>query len=148
MSEEMVKQVVGPGAMWPTLTKAEVSRELYLEVEAGSSGRPNQAQQLQNFERLAPILMQLPGVKPQFLAKEAIRRMDDKLDVDEAVAEGLPSITSMNGGKMPGQAGQGDPNAQGPQGANNNPAAPAPRPDSPTPPVAPSATAGMAGNFN
>ena len=55
-----------------------MSKEIYLEIEAGSSGRPNQAQQLQNFERLAPILMQLPGVKPQFLAKEAIRRMDDK----------------------------------------------------------------------
>jgi hypothetical protein len=146
MSEEMVKNIVGPGAMWPTLTKAEVSKEIYLEVEAGSSGRPNQAQQLQNFERLAPILMQLPGVKPQFLAKEAIRRMDDTIDVDEAVAEGLPSVTSMNGGKMPGMPGQGDPSAQGPQGANNNPAAPQPRPDAPTAPMKP--PAGAVGNFN
>jgi len=146
MSEEMVKGIVGPGAMWPTLTKAEVSKEIYLEIEAGSSGRPNQAQQLQNFERLAPILMQLPGVKPQFLAKEAIRRMDDNIDVDEAVAEGLPSVTAMNGGKMPGMPGGGDPNAQGPQGANNNPAAPAPRPDSPTPPMKPAN--GTVGNFN
>ena len=82
--------------------------------------------------------MQLPGVKPQFLAKEAIKRMDDKIDTDEAVAEGLPSITSMNSGKLPGMPGQADPNAQGPQGANNNPAAPSPRPDSPTPPQRPS----------
>jgi len=146
MSEEMVKNIVGPGAMWPTLTKAEVSKEIYLEVEAGSSGRPNQAQQLQNFERLAPILMQLPGVKPQFLAKEAIRRMDDTIDVDEAVAEGLPSVTAMNGGKMPGMPGQGDPNAQGPQGANNNPAAPQPQPSAPTAPMKP--PAGAVGNFN
>ena len=61
VGEETVKTIVGPGAMWPTLTKAEVARDLYLEIEAGSSGRPNQAQELQNFERLAPILMQLPG---------------------------------------------------------------------------------------
>jgi len=145
VNEDTVKQIVGPGAMWPVLTKADVAKEIFLEIEAGSSGRPNQAQQLANFERLAPILMQLPGVKPQFLAKEAIKRMDDKLDVDEAVAEGLPSITAMNGGKMPGLPGQGDPNAQGPQGANNNPAAPQPAPDSPVPPARPNANAG---NFN
>ena len=102
--------------MWPTLTKAEVARDLYLEIKAGSSGRPNQAQELQNFERLAPILMQLPGVKPTFLVKQALTRLDDKVDVDEAIADGLPSVTSMNGAKMPGLPGVGDPNAQGPKG--------------------------------
>jgi hypothetical protein len=133
MSEEMVKEIVGPGAMWPVLTKADVAKEVYLEIEAGSSGRPNQAQELQNFERLAPVLMQIPGIKPQFLAKEALKRMDDKVDVDEAVAEGLPSITAMNGGKLPGMPGQANPAAQGPMGASNAPAAPTPQPDSPTP---------------
>lgn len=133
MSEETVKEIVGPGAMWPVLTKADVAKEIFLEIEAGSSGRPNQAQELQNFERLAPVLMQIPGIKPQFLAKEALKRMDDKVDVDEAVAEGLPSVTAMNGGKLPGMPGQADPNAQGPQGGNNAPAPPSPRPDAPTP---------------
>ena len=142
MSEEMVKEIVGPGAMWPVLTKADVAKEIYLEVEAGSSGRPNQAQEMQNFERLAPILMQIPGIKPQFLAKEAIKRMDDKVDVDEAIAEGIPSVTSMNAGKTPGLPGQGDPNAQGPQGANNAPAPPQPMPDSPTPSTPPPALPG------
>jgi hypothetical protein len=136
MSEETVKQIVGPGAMWPVLTKADVAKEIFLEVEAGSSGRPNQAQQLQNFERLAPILMQIPGVKPQFLAKEAIKRMDDRIDTDEAVAEGLPSVISMNGGKSI-TGTPGEPSAQGPAGGNNNPAAPQPSPSSPTPPQKP-----------
>ena len=144
MSEEMVKEIVGPGAMWPVLTRADVAKEIGLEVEAGSSGRPNQAQELQNFERLAPILMQIPGVKPEYLAKEAIRRLDDKTTLDDAVADGLPSITAMNGNKQPGEAGSGDPNAQGPQGNNNNPAAPTARPDAPTPPPNP-ATAASSG---
>jgi len=134
VSEEVVKSVVGPGAMWPVLTKSEVARDIYLEIQAGSSGRPNQAQELQNFERLAPILMQLPGVKPSFLAKEAIRRMDDKVDVDEAIADGLPSITSMNSGKIPGLPGQGDPNAQGPQGSLNAPQPSPTNSQTPTPP--------------
>ena len=133
VAEETVKSIVGPGAMWPVLTKAEVAKDLYLEIQAGSSGRPNQAQELQNFERLAPILMQLPGVKPSFLVKQALTRLDDKVDIDEAVADGLPSVTSMNGAKMPGLPGVGDPNAQGPMGANNAPAPPGPSSKSPTP---------------
>jgi hypothetical protein len=140
MSEEQVKMIVGPGAMWPVLTRADVSKEIFLEIEAGSSGRPNQAQELQNFERLAPILMQLPGIKPQFLAKEAIKRMGDNIDTDEAVAEGLPSVTAMNGGKEPpppAGPGAGDPNAQGPRGANNTPAPPSPQSSAPVPPAKP-----------
>jgi len=136
VSEETVKSIVGPGAMWPTLTKAEVSKELMLEIEAGSSGRPNQAQELQNFERLSPILMQLPGINPVVLAKEAIKRLDDRIDVEAAVAEGLPSIQSMNGGGAPqmGAPGpMGGPQAQGPQGANNAPKPPPPSPSSPSP---------------
>jgi hypothetical protein len=138
MSEEQVKMIVGPGAMWPVLTRAEVSKEIFLEIEAGSSGRPNQQQELANFERLAPILMQLPGIKPEFLAKEAIKRMGDNIDTDEAVAEGLPSVMSMNGGKsMQGPASPSEPNSQGPKGASNNPAPPSPNSSAPTPPGKP-----------
>ena len=140
VDEETVKTIVGPGALWPTLSKGEVARDLYLEVRAGSSGRPNQAQEMQNFQQMAPIIMQLPGVKPSFMVKQALQRMDDKVDIDEAVADGLPSITSMNSGKIPGLPGQGDPNAQGPQGAMNAPAAPQPNSQSPgAPPPQPEA---------
>jgi hypothetical protein len=119
------------------LSKAEVARDLFLEIEAGSSGRPNQALELQNFERLAPILMQLPGIKPAFLVKQALKRLDDRVDVDEAIADGLPSVTSMNSGKLPGMPGMpGDPAAQGPQGSANAPAPPAPSSQAPTPPPA------------
>lgn len=144
VSEETVKSIVGPGAMWPVLTRAEVARDLYLEIVAGSSGKPNQALEMQNFQQLAPILMQLPGVKPSFLVKQAIQRMDDRVDVDEAIADGLPSITAMNGGKIPGLPGQGDPNAQGPQGTNNAPAPPTPSSSSPTPPPATPSPPGQA----
>jgi hypothetical protein len=138
VSEDTVKSIVGPGAMWPTLTKAEVSKELMLEIEAGSSGRPNQAQELQNYERLAPILMQIPGINPIVLAKEAIKRLDDRIDVEAAVSEGLPSIQSLNGGgggmpQMGAPGPMGPPQAQGPQGANNAPKPPPPSPSSPSP---------------
>jgi len=144
VSEETVKEVIGPGAMWPQLTKAEVAKELMLEIEAGSSGRPNQQQELQNFERLAPMLTSLPGINPLALVKEAIKRLDDRIDLDAMIADGLPSIQAMNGmqakmgvGGPPGVGPQA-PVAQGPEGAANAPGAappsssrPAPKPQQP-----------------
>lgn len=143
VTEDTVKSIVGPGAMWPVMTKAEVARDLYLDIEAGSSGKPNQAQELQNFQQLAPILMQIPGIKPSFLAKQAIQRMDDKIDFDEAMADGLPSVQAMNGGKIPGLPGQQIiPSEQGSQGVSNGPAPPTPSSSAPMPqpaqPAAPS----------
>ena len=135
VSEQTVKEIVGPGAIWPTLTKAEVAKDLFLEIEAGSSGRPNQAQELQNFERLAPIMMQIPGINPAFMAREAIKRLDDKIDLEAAVMEGVPSIISQNGAKGPAAptGPGGSPEGQGPAGANNAPGVPTPRPEAPAP---------------
>ena len=135
VSEETVKKIVGPGAIWPQLTKGEVANNIFLDIEAGSSGRPDQARELQNFERLAPILMQIPGITPTFMAKQAVKRMDDSIDVEEAVVSGMPSILAQNG-MQPGASsspGSPDPNAQGPLGVTNAPAPPSPQSSAPTP---------------
>jgi hypothetical protein len=149
-SEEVVKSVVGPGAIWPSLTKAEVAKDLMLEIEAGSSGRPNQQMELMAFEKLAPILMQLPGINPISLAKEAIKRLDDRLDVDALIAEGVPSISSLNSAKPPtiggGSGGAAvTPGQQGPQGGNNAPKPPEPHSSAPAPhaPSPPGGSPGM-----
>lgn len=136
VSQETVMEIVGPGAVWPSLTKGDVARNLVLDVEAGSSGRPDQARELQNFERLAPILMQIPGITPAFMAKQAISRMDDSLDLEEAVASGMPSILAQNGvqpGASTAPGGGPDPSAQGPQGPSNAPGPPKPQSSAPTP---------------
>lgn len=138
VSEDTVKEIVGPGAVWPQLTKAQVAKDIYLDIQAGSSGRPNQAQELQNFERLAPTLMQLPGITPTWMAKQAITRLDDNIDVDEAIADGAPSILQMNGikpGASESLSGGQAPGAQGPQGVAGppGPQPPGPSPSSPTP---------------
>jgi hypothetical protein len=103
-------------------------------MEMGSSGRPNKAIELQNFERVSPTLLQIPGIDPTWLAKEAIRRMDDRLDITDAMAAGMPSIQALNA--ILAKAGQGaggaaalpapateadaqDPAMQGGQGASN-----------------------------
>ena len=122
---ETVKEVIGPGAVWPEMSREEMAKELYLDIEAGSTGKPNQAQELQNFERLAPILMQIPGVTPEMLAKEAIRRLDDKLELDDVYDQNMLSVQAMNqaAGQQPAPPGQ-EPQNQGPEGERN-----APQPD-------------------
>lgn len=125
VSEEVVREIVGPGAVWPTMSREQLAKEVFLEIEAGSTGRPNQAQEIQNFERLAPIIMQIPGVKPEKLAREAIRRLDDKLQLEDFFDDNIPSISALNqmmGASAGGPQQTAGPNApaqQGAQGMNN-----------------------------
>lgn len=128
MSQDRVKRIVGQGAVWPASPVAQdIANEILLEIEAGSMGRPNQAQEIANAQRLMPLLIQLPGIDPEFLAKETLRRLDDRLDLTEAFKSALPSIVAMNGAMsgagaggptMPG-AGAGAGAGMGPQGAVN-----------------------------
>lgn len=97
MSAEQVKRIAGPGAVWPELTAQEIADEIQLEIEAGSTGKPNQAAELRNMERVLPYIIQIPGIDPKWLAKEVLKRMDDKLDLDAALAEGAKSVVAMNG---------------------------------------------------
>jgi hypothetical protein len=164
VSVDTAKRVVGEGAVWPEMSKQQIADELWLQIEAGSTGRPNQAQEIANAERLFPLLMQLPGIKPEFLAKELIKRLDDKLDITQAFQSMLPSILAMNGmasrmgagmegpggamGGPPGPPMPGAGPAQGPAGAGNAPQGPPPgaqRPPGQAPGAPPPGPMGMPG---
>ncbi|MEY9184703.1 hypothetical protein ABIG06_006251 [Bradyrhizobium sp. USDA 326] len=132
MSQDRVKKIVGVGAVWPSNGAAQdIANEVLLEIEAGSMGRPNAAQEVANAQRIYPLLIQLPGIDPEFLAKDLLRRLDDRLDLTEAFKSSMPSIVAMNGAASrptaPG-AGMGPGASAGPQGAMNaaTPAGPAP----------------------
>lgn len=125
MSEEIVKSIVGPGAVWPEMTLAEISGEIFLEVAAGSTGKPNQAVEISNLERLLPMLIQMPSINQEELARETLRRMDDRMDLTKMIVAGMPSIVAQNQNAQPSPANpMNDPNAQGGKGASNAPAAP------------------------
>lgn len=128
MQLETVKAVVGPGAVWPEFKAQDIAEEVFLKIQAGSSGRPNKAQDLANIERATPLLVQLPGVSPEWLAKLVLRTLDAHIDLEEAYTSGLPSITAANR-QMQASTGDPatDPNAQGGQGGDNQEAAPAGR---------------------
>lgn len=123
---ETVAEIVGPGAVWPQLSTEEIKKEVNLKIEAGSSGRPNKAADLANMERVLPYLIQIPGIDPTWLAREVLKRLDDKLDLTDAISSGLPSITSLNGALNSGAMGPGvengsgsSPASQGAQGGQN-----------------------------
>lgn len=127
MSIEVVMDIVGPGAVWPMqVSMEEIAKEIALEIEAGSSGKPNQAAEAQTYQQMAPILLQIPGVRPDKLAEVGLKIMDSRYRVDDFIDSGLPSIQAMN--SMAGRASQANgaaaenaPENQGEQGVNNGP---------------------------
>jgi hypothetical protein len=118
MPAEMVKRIVGPGAAWPGSPTEANNSELWLESEASGSGRPNKALEVSNFQMLAPLLMQIPGISAEFLAREGIKRLDDRLELEDVFNPQLPSVQAQNAGPGPEQAGaamaqdEGKPGAQ------------------------------------
>jgi hypothetical protein len=145
LSIDTVREIAGPGAVWPAQapTREEIVKDLLLEIEAGSSGRPNKAAKLADFERAAPYLIQLPGVNPIPFVKKALDLLD--IDLEEGVAEGMPSIAALNSLAGTPPPPLGGPAAQGPQGGNNQPQPggnePGAQPAYPAPAPAPGAPA-------
>jgi hypothetical protein len=124
MSKEMVQYIAGPGAAWPEANPHEVLQDISLEIEAGSSGRPNRALEVATLQRLFPVLMQTPGINPNWLAKTAIRLADANVDLTEAFLENVPSIQAMNlmARQQPGTGDpRTDPVQQGQEGGDKNP---------------------------
>ena len=142
VQKETVIEIVGPGAVWPDTaqSRSEVAKEVLLKMEAGSSGRPNQAAELAKMERSMPYLMQMPGVNPQPLIKKYASLLD--IDQEELNAESAPSMTAINAMMAKMAMGGGgdpasDPTAQGAQGSTNAPSTqanePGPQPGYPAP---------------
>lgn len=127
LSKETVIDIVGPGAVWPDTppSREQLVKDLWLEIKAGSSGRPNSAAELQKMERAMPFMLQLPGIPPKPIAEHYVDLLDMGFKLEDVYVEGLPSITAINAmmSKAATQPATGDPatdpTAQGPQGGNN-----------------------------
>jgi hypothetical protein len=121
---QTVEKIVGPGAVWPEFSREAVAEEIFLEVRVGSSGRPNKAAELANLERAAPTILQIPGISPDWFGKQVLERLDETgLDIEEAIAEGMPSMIAMNqmaGNPQPATGDPAsDPSQQGGAGSSN-----------------------------
>lgn len=139
VSQNTCVQVVGPGAVWPQLNKQMIADNMWLEVDVGANGPPNRQEDVQVLTQLVPLLQRIPGISPEWLARQLIRRMGDDIDLTEAFAEGVPSMEALNQlmSQPPGPPPSGPPGApgqaQGPAGAQPPPGTGrgAPRPPGP-----------------
>ena len=136
MSKETVLEIVGDGAVWPEVkaTREQIAKEIMLKAVAGSSGRPNQAQQVQVRERIYPIMVQIPGIKHERMAQDLVRVLDDGIDYEDWIDMDALPVVAMNG-QMQATANRGgasnapapaSPSATGPAKPGQNGAGPIP----------------------
>lgn len=104
MDKATVQRIAGPGAAWPEFSREEVAEELYVEIKAGSSGRPNKAGRIAAIEKTMPFLLQIPGLKPRKLADMLLGEIDEGIELDDFADESLPAIVAMNAMSKPNLA--------------------------------------------
>ena len=125
MDPASVKRIVGQGAMWPELSRQDMADELYLDIKAGSTGRPNKSLMIANMERLMPFALQTGEISPKWLARKLVEQMDDTVELDEAMLSGaLPILAMARMTQPPAANPMNDPTNQGGEGSMNSPAGP------------------------
>lgn len=124
LSKEDAVKIAGRGAVWVedlSMTPEQIYDEVFLEVEAGSTGKPNQANEIRNMKEIGPLLLQVGSIPPAWLAREMVRRLDDRIDLTEAISAGVPAIVAQNRMSQPAQGDpQRDPTQQGGEGGDKN----------------------------
>lgn len=97
-SSATAQRIVGPGAVLPDHSRDQFLNDIQLKISAASSGRPNKAVDVANFERIAPFLLQA-GANPQAVIREGVRRLDDSVDIPSFFP--LQGVQPMAGANAP-----------------------------------------------
>ncbi len=127
--EANVKELVGPGAVWPALDRENLWRSMQIEIVPGSSGAPDHQKEFtfwSNFSGLVTSLGQTPnGI---YILQQCIRALGAPIDLSKAIIDPMLVMQAQAKGiPIPGAPPPGGP---GPSsgGANN---APQPGPGAP-----------------
>ena len=120
MTLEDVRQFAGNGAVWPKLTTEQIHTLVDINVRAGTSGSPNQAQDRQTWTMLAPQIWQ--GITQIYQARGAgqveladaltallritLEKFDIKIDINELIPKMEPqqlmgAVSGAEGQPMP-----------------------------------------------
>lgn len=103
---ETITKIAGDGAVWPMTEIESFTDELYLQIQAASSGRPNKVIDAANIERLGPLIMQAAQMPPQLqksiqaIIREVVKRLDDQLDPNEFFPDPMPMMNLMQPQQM------------------------------------------------
>lgn len=136
MSKQTVMRIAGIGGVWPEQNMQDYLNEIYLEIQAASSGRPNKAVELANLDKVVPLIMQAvqmqqvqPGAFPTIIAiiKLVLQTLDSDLEVSDFFPVQMP-MQPMQPPSAPGAQQQGPAGQQVPQnGSNGNGGPPHPK---------------------
>jgi hypothetical protein len=96
MQEQTVKKKVGIGAIWPQLSRRELSENVWLELQAGSSGPPNQQLDMEIVKEVVPLAAKLPGVSVEKLVGIIARTIDPRIRIEDFYQKDSPSIEALN----------------------------------------------------
>ncbi len=106
LPEENAKAIAGPEALWPLVDRESLWKHLQLDIEAGSTGKPDQRRQLENFTLLLDTANKVgigqPG-GPQLDPIKVMRKLADIIDWREDPADlVLPPAPMLNPVVAPG----------------------------------------------
>lgn len=101
LTPAQVKRIAGPESAWPELAKDDVFNMVHLSIQAGSTGKPRQQENLDKWVRVLPELRDTLIAIVQLreagkhdeariqttLLKESLRRFDERLNVEELIPE-------------------------------------------------------------
>lgn len=96
LTPAQVQRIVGPGAVWPQLTKEENFAMVQIQIRAGSTGKPDKRYEQEVWMKLLPLMKDLIMAVFQMraanqedtakslikLAQETFRRFDERIDVE------------------------------------------------------------------
>lgn len=140
--ESNAKAIAGPGAYWPHLERATLWRALQLDIEAGSTGKPDRARKITELKEVSGAIMAMMPAAPGYRFKivewtrdfmdamDSRKEPEDYIEViplqsppngDVAAAAGAATEGAMvastatqpaNGQPIPSQGGGADPGVQ------------------------------------
>lgn len=114
--EAYVRRLAGEDAIWPALSIDEIMYGFDIEVQAGSTGKPNAAAQRNAWATLMPLIEKLITVIGNHraagnewaaapyvaLLKETFRRMGERMDVQKFLPQPpLPAVDPVTGQPIP-----------------------------------------------
>ena len=111
-SLDTVKRIVGVGAVWPEQNREDFLNEVYLDIVAASSGRPNKAVDVANAQQLGPLMLQA-GANPWALIKMYCKVLDANIEPEDFAPTAPPAQPGQGaGGAAPAKGVQPQPMQQ------------------------------------
>lgn len=104
MRPQQAQRIAGPQAFWPYgMDVQDILTLVEVDIDAGSTGKPDNAMLAQNWTTLLPMLEQLVtktrglqlsdpplALSLENLMRETLKRLDDRLDLDSFIPQGAP----------------------------------------------------------